>query len=116
MNEINIKEFLLRYKEREIIWIPNVGNAGDSLIAYGTLQVFDELGLNYIIGKFHTTYSNKLLFYGGGGNLVGLYKDCYRWLQKNQYDNEVRSGNFKKNAANIETLELYNKEILIFMK
>ena len=31
----------------------------------------------------------------------------------NQYDNEVRSGNFKKNAANIETLELYNKEILI---
>ena len=31
----------------------------------------------------------------------------------NQYDNEVRSGNFKKNAAKIETLELYNKEILI---
>ena len=31
----------------------------------------------------------------------------------NQYDNEVRSGNFKKNAPNIETVELFNKEILI---
>ena len=31
----------------------------------------------------------------------------------NQYDNEVRLGNFKKNASNIETLELFNKEILI---
>ena len=30
-----------------------------------------------------------------------------------KYDNEVRSGNFKKNASNIETLELFKKEILI---
>ena len=26
---------------------------------------------------------------------------------------EVRTGNFKKNASSIETLELFNKEILI---
>ncbi len=31
----------------------------------------------------------------------------------NQYDNEVRSGNFKKNASTITTFELFNKEILI---
>ncbi len=31
----------------------------------------------------------------------------------NKYDNEVRLGNFKKNASNIETLELFNKEMLI---
>ena len=31
----------------------------------------------------------------------------------NRYDNEVRLGNFKKNAPNIETLELFNKEMLI---
>ena len=30
-----------------------------------------------------------------------------------QYDNEVRLGNFKKNAPKIETLELFKKEILI---
>ena len=29
------------------------------------------------------------------------------------YDSEVRLGNFKRNASNIETLELFNKEILI---
>ena len=31
----------------------------------------------------------------------------------NKYDNEVRLGNFKKNASNIETLELFNKNMLI---
>jgi len=31
----------------------------------------------------------------------------------NQYDNEVRLGNFKKNASNIETIELFRKEMLI---
>ena len=31
----------------------------------------------------------------------------------NQYDREVRIGNFKKNASTITTLELFNKEILI---
>ena len=31
----------------------------------------------------------------------------------NQYDHEVRLGNFKKNASNIETLELFEKEVLI---
>ncbi len=31
----------------------------------------------------------------------------------NKYDNEVRIGNFKKNAFNIETLELFNKKMLI---
>ena len=34
----------------------------------------------------------------------------------NQYDNEVRSGNFKKNASNIETVELFNKEIFDYVK
>ena len=31
----------------------------------------------------------------------------------NQYDKEVRLGNFKKNASKIETLELFKKEMLI---
>ena len=31
----------------------------------------------------------------------------------NLYDNEVRLGNFKKNASKIETLELFDKEMLI---
>ena len=30
-----------------------------------------------------------------------------------EYDNEVRIGNFKKNSHKIQTIELYNKEILI---
>ena len=30
-----------------------------------------------------------------------------------RYDNEVRLGNFKENASEIETLELFNKEVLI---
>ena len=72
----DIRIFLKKYLGKEIIYIANPGNAGDSLIAFGTIQIFNEIGLNYKIGSPSTTYKNKLLFYAGGGNLVGLYNNC----------------------------------------
>ncbi len=65
INEINIITFLSKYIGEEIIYIPNPGNAGDSLIAYGTLQVFNNLKLNYKIGNINQKYNNKILFYAG---------------------------------------------------
>ena len=88
-NEINIKTFLKQYIDREIIYVPNPGNAGDALIVYGTLTVFDEIGLNYIIGAPTKKYKNKLLFYAGGGNLVGIYKNCFKFFMNNKNENEI---------------------------
>lgn len=87
--EINMVEFLSDYASKHIVYIPNPGNAGDSLIAMGTLQLFDKLGLNYVIGDINVEYKDKILFYAGGGNLVGLYNNCYNFLNKNKAKNEI---------------------------
>jgi hypothetical protein len=46
----SIIDILNKYKNNNIIYIPNPGNAGDSLIVLGTINIFDKLGLNYTIG------------------------------------------------------------------
>jgi len=88
-NEIDIHDFLLNYKNHEIIYILNPGNAGDSLIGHGTFQVFDELGLKYQIGNIGNYYENEILFYGGGGNLVGHFEDCKNFLINNKENNHI---------------------------
>ena len=73
---------------------------------------YDNVDLNYIKEK------NITLLITATANAVAVAEHViYMMLSVsksiNQYDNEVRSGNFKKNAPNIETVELFNKEILI---
>ena len=85
----DIRIFLSNYLNQEIIYIPNPGNAGDSLIAFGTIQIFNELGLNWKMGSFNDEYHNKTLFFAGGGNLVGLYKNCKKFIEKNKNDNKI---------------------------
>ena len=89
MSDTDIYTFLKNYVGNEIIYVPNPGNAGDSLITFGTLQVFDEVGLNYTIGKNTAIYTNKLLFYAGGGNLVGIYSDCRSFFKNNMSNNTI---------------------------
>lgn len=89
MKEIDIITFLNTYKNKEIIYIPNPGNAGDSLIAYGTIQLFNKLKLNYIIGNINNIYKNQILFYAGGGNLVGLYGNCKKFINNNKTNNKI---------------------------
>ena len=90
INEIDIFKFLELYKNRKIICIVNPGNAGDCHIANGTFKVFDKIGLDYSLSpnppKYN--YENKLLFYAGGGNLIGLYTDCRKFLKRNSKKNE----------------------------
>ena len=88
-NEIDIFTFLEKYQNDNIILIPNPGNAGDALILYGTIQIFDKLNLHYTIGDINIVYRDKTLFYGGGGNLVGLYNDCSNFINKNHKSNNI---------------------------
>lgn len=85
----DIRIILSNYVNQEIIYIPNPGNAGDSLIAFGTIQIFDDLGLNWKMGNINDEYHNKTLFYAGGGNLVGLYNNCKKFIEKNKNDNKI---------------------------
>ena len=106
-NEIDIFTFLKNYQDDNIIYIPNPGNAGDALIMLGTIQIFDKLNIHYTIGDINIIYKNKTLFYPGGGNLVGFYKDCYNFINNNYKSNNIvilphtitNVGNFLNNVS-----------------
>ena len=85
----DIRVFLKRYIDQDVVYVANPGNAGDSLIAYGTLLVFEEMGLKYTIGDWNKHYKGKTLFYAGGGNLVGLYRNCSTFLKNNKDNNDI---------------------------
>ena len=73
---------------------------------------YDNVDLNYI------KKNNITLLITATANAVAVAEHViYMMLciskSIGQYDKEVRSGNFKKNASSIKTLELFNKEILI---
>ena len=66
-------------------YIPNPGNAGDSLIAAGTFDYFDSLPIKWEPGPYNKSYTiDDCLVYGGGGNLVGVYHDCENFLNHNR--------------------------------
>lgn len=67
-----IEHFLLQFRDEEIVYFPNPGNAGDSVIAAATYQLFDRLGLRYVTPRFgRCDLRDRVVIYGGGGNLVG---------------------------------------------
>ena len=73
---------------------------------------YDNVDLNYI------KKNNITLLITATANAVAVAEHVIYMMLSisksiNQYDQEVRIGNFKKNAAFITTLELFNKEILI---
>jgi len=89
MEYTDIKEFLRDYIGKEIVYVPNAGNAGDTLIAYGTIQVLNELGIVWTMGHYSNTFCDKVIIYGGGGNLVRIYRTAYDFLIKNKDSNEI---------------------------
>ena len=73
---------------------------------------YDNVDLNYIKKK------NISLLITATANAVSVAEHVIYMMLSisksiNQYDQEVRIGNFKKNASTITTLELFKKEILI---
>jgi exopolysaccharide biosynthesis predicted pyruvyltransferase EpsI len=89
-NEIeDIRAFLKKYNGVDVVYIPNPGSAGDSLIALGTIQVLNELGIKWRMGVYTRTYSGKIILYGGGGNLIWMYKCCKLFLKNNHKHNSI---------------------------
>ena len=91
-NEIDIYEFLNKYIDKEIIYIPNPGNVGDHVIAYATMEIFDKIKLKYTVGDINGEYRNQILFYGGGGNFIGMYDNCKNFVRKNYINNKILLG------------------------
>ena len=69
-----------------IQYIPNPGNAGDSLISLGTLQLMDSLGLRVELHNHKESFGKKdRVFFGGGGNFVPYYKACRELILRNTH-------------------------------
>lgn len=70
-----VKQFLASLPKDEVIFYrPNPGNAGDALIASGAFKLFKESGLNIeVLDPLNFDARGKIVIYGGGGNLVGIY-------------------------------------------
>ena len=83
------------------------------------LKVISRHGVGYDNVDLNFLKQNKIsLLITATGNAVTVAEHAmYMMLSLSKgviaYDSEVRSGSFKKNVSNIETYELFNKEILI---
>jgi exopolysaccharide biosynthesis predicted pyruvyltransferase EpsI len=84
---VNIRDYLKTRLSNNFLYFPNPGNAGDSLIGCATIQLFEELNLNYVLCNQLLRCNGKTLVYGGGGNLVPLYPYCKRFLEENKDNN-----------------------------
>ena len=68
---------------------PN-GNAGDSLIVYGTLLLLDSLGIKANLHIPTDSFDkNDRIFYTGGGNFVPYYKNCREFFLNNQHVRQI---------------------------
>lgn len=90
MNNITKQKILeLIPKGERIVWIPNPGNAGDSIIALGMLHFFEENDIIFEIGDIDKQYYYEFLIYGGGGNLIPSWDNCKNFLFRNKEKNKI---------------------------
>lgn len=75
--------FLRQYRHHEVYFYPTPGNAGDSLIQTGTYQAFKRAGVALRLLHKSDNLTGKILFLGGGGNLVPLYNENQNFLEEN---------------------------------
>ncbi|MBI9020575.1 MAG: polysaccharide pyruvyl transferase family protein [Verrucomicrobia bacterium] len=67
----------------ELVYCPNAGNAGDSLIAHATFQLFERLGIHFeLYDEARFDPAGKILIYGGGGSLVPEYVAARQFVER----------------------------------
>ncbi|MBX6376407.1 MAG: polysaccharide pyruvyl transferase family protein [Acetobacteraceae bacterium] len=74
-NRLLTTECLREYRNRRVLFFPNPGNAGDSLICLGTMHLLDRLGVRWEPVGAQGNVQGQTVLIGGGGNLVPLYRD-----------------------------------------
>lgn len=82
MEEVDLKKFLEKYRDKTIDFYRFAGNYGDSLIWHGTKKLMNELNINENYVKIDSQKGNDILFIDGGGNFVDCYSDVRDFLTK----------------------------------
>jgi exopolysaccharide biosynthesis predicted pyruvyltransferase EpsI len=80
---IQIEDYLRQFGKQKVLYTPNPGNAGDSIIAAATYQTFDRVGLNYtVVRPSLLDARGQIVICGGGGNLVKPTTFSSRYIGK----------------------------------
>jgi exopolysaccharide biosynthesis predicted pyruvyltransferase EpsI len=74
MMRTEIDVFLAQFAGETILFVPNEGNVGDCLIFAATLDAFSRASVDVEVVDGHADFRDRIVFLGGGGNLVGLYR------------------------------------------
>jgi len=80
--EVDLKNFLEKYRNTKVDFYRFPGNYGDSLIWHGTKKLMRELNINENYIELGSPKSNRTLFIDGGGNFVDYYSDIRVFLIK----------------------------------
>ena len=88
--KLTVKTYLKELAEQgELVYCPNAGNAGDSLIACATFQLFERLGIHFhLYDEAQFDPNEKILIYGGGGSFVPEYSAARQFVER--YHRAVR--------------------------
>ncbi len=114
----DINSFLTQFSGLDnIIYCANYGNAGDSLITLGAHQLFKKNNIKYgLMDLGKDVVHNKVIFYGGGGNLVNYYYDCRGFLERNMNNNNKIIILPHTVNAHEDIIKKFNKDIVVFCR
>jgi exopolysaccharide biosynthesis predicted pyruvyltransferase EpsI len=79
LKQTDVVEFCANL-DKPLIYIPNHGNLGDSLIATGTKMAFEATGVGFQSIELFNESPDAVVLYAGGGNLVPYYNNCAKFL------------------------------------
>jgi exopolysaccharide biosynthesis predicted pyruvyltransferase EpsI len=69
--------------EKRLVFVPNVGNLGDALIAHSTYSFFAVHNIRFTIARVKDDVKGACVLVGGGGNLIeGRYNDLSKFLTR----------------------------------
>jgi exopolysaccharide biosynthesis predicted pyruvyltransferase EpsI len=78
----SMEDYLRQFAGQDVLYHPNPGNGGDSLIAHGTYEAFRRAGVNFQLVDLDGDVAGRTVFLAGGGNLIPLYPDIAKALSK----------------------------------
>jgi len=73
---------LKRFAGKPVVYWPNPGNAGDSLIAAGTIHALEKSKVEYRLWEDNIDIAGCDVLLGGGGNLVPMYSNLKKALER----------------------------------
>ncbi|MBK1658291.1 hypothetical protein [Paracraurococcus ruber] len=78
-----IRDYLAQFRGQDILYLPNPGNAGDSVMSSATYQLLDAAGARWRVPHLGTLDpAGQVILYGGGGNLYEVGRHAYRTLER----------------------------------